>query len=109
MAERHRRRAFIARSARLAAGAATLSLVGSGVQAAVGPAVASAHNVSGNQARAGELYSAMQTNYYLGTAQGSLYNETSPRAKEQPIRVPVAVVRGHGWHHRPVRGRCSVC
>jgi Glycosyl hydrolase family 76 len=84
MTERQSRRAFIARSAGLAAGAATLSLVGSGVQAAVGPAVASAHNVSGNKARAGELYTAMQSNYYLGAAQGSLYNETSPRAKSNP-------------------------
>ena len=84
MTERRPRRTFIARSARLAAGAATLSIFGSGVEAAVGTSVASAHNVSGNRARAGELYTAMQTNYYQGTAQGSLYNETSPRAKSNP-------------------------
>jgi hypothetical protein len=84
MTERHPRRAFIARSARLVGGAATLSVFGSGVQAAVGPSVASAHNVTGNKARASELYSAMQANYYLGTARGSLYNETSPRARSNP-------------------------
>src|SRR6266542_1970980 len=84
MTEHHPRRAFIARSARLAAGAATLSVFGSGVQAAVGTSVASAHNVSGNRARAGELYTAMQTNYYPGPAQGSLYNETFPRARSNP-------------------------
>src|SRR5215207_3834574 len=76
--ERHPQRVFIAQSARLATGMATLSVFGSGLRAAVAPSVASAHNVSGNGARAGELYTAMQTNYYLGTTQGSLYNETSP-------------------------------
>jgi hypothetical protein len=83
MIERHPRRVFISRSTRLAAGVATLSLL-RGVQASVGPAVVRAHKVSGNRARAGELYAAMQANYYLGTAQGSLYNETSPRARCNP-------------------------
>jgi hypothetical protein len=32
----------------------------------------------------GELYAAMQANYYLGAVQGSLYNETSPRARSNP-------------------------
>jgi hypothetical protein len=84
MTERHSRRAFIARSACVAAGAATLSVFGSGVQGAVGPSLASAHNVSGNRARVEELYAAMQANYYLGVRQGSLYNETSPRARSNP-------------------------
>ena len=86
MTDRHTRRAFVTRSVKLAAGATTLSVLGSGSVLGIGfrPTVASAHNVSGNRARAGELYAAMQTNYYLGASQGSLYNETSPRARSNP-------------------------
>lgn len=81
---RHPRRDFLARGARLAVGAATLSLLEAGFESAVGPAVARAHNVSGNAARASELYTAMQTSFYLGPSNGSLYNETSPRARSNP-------------------------
>ncbi len=84
MNERHTRRAFLARSVSMAAGAAALPLLGADLGAGLGARVASAHNVSGNKSRAVELYAAMQTNYYLGLAEGSLYNETSPRGKSNP-------------------------
>jgi hypothetical protein len=74
------RRTFVARSVGLAAAVGALSLVGLPPEA---PA-ARAHNVGGNRARAGELYGAMQASYYLGASQGSLYNETSPRARSNP-------------------------
>src|SRR6266496_1934784 len=80
MTERSTRRVFLLRSAGLATGLAALPLLSSTAK----PPVASAHNVTGNAARASELYTAMQTNYYLGAAQGYLYNETSPRARSNP-------------------------
>jgi hypothetical protein len=84
MTGRHSRRVFVAQCARVAAGAATVAAFGGGFQAAVAPSVANAHNVSGNKARANELYMAMQSNYYLGATAGSLYNETYPRARSNP-------------------------
>jgi len=81
---RNPRRAFIAQTARLAVGATALAALGRGVESPLGPAVASAHNISGNALRASELYTAMQTNFYLGASQGYLYNETSPRARSNP-------------------------
>ncbi len=74
------RRTFLGRSLGLAAALGVLPLLGTRLE----PSVASAHDVRGNRARAGELYTAMQSNYYLGTSQGSLYNETSPRARSNP-------------------------
>src|SRR6266496_179274 len=80
MTERSTRRVFLLRSAGLATGLAALPLLSSTAK----PPVASAHNVTGNAARASELYTAMQTNYYLSASQGYLYNETSPRARSNP-------------------------
>ena len=62
------RRAFLGRSLGFAAAFGLLHALGS----RSGPSVAVAHDVSGNRARVGELYAAMQANYYLGAAQGSL-------------------------------------
>ena len=74
------RRAFLRRGLGVAAAVGLLPALGIRSE----PSVASAHDVSGNRARVSELYAAMQANYYLGTAQGSLYNETSPRARSNP-------------------------
>jgi hypothetical protein len=74
------RRAFLRRSLGFAAGLGLLSLLGIRSE----PRIVSAHDVLGNRARVGELYAAMQANYYLGMSQGSLYNETSPRARSNP-------------------------
>jgi hypothetical protein len=76
----HTRRAFLGRSLGFAAALGLLPVLGTRSE----PPVARAHDVSGNRARVGELYATMQANYYLGTSQGSLYNETSPRARSNP-------------------------
>jgi len=78
--QRCTRRTFVGRSVGLATAIVALPALGLGSEIPV----ARAHNVNGNRARAIELYTAMQANYYLGASQGSLYLETSPRAKSNP-------------------------
>ena len=56
MTDRCPRRTFLGRSAAAAAGLAVLPALGTDF----GPTVARAHKVSGNAARARELYAAMQ-------------------------------------------------
>jgi len=72
------RRTFLGRGAAVAAGLVALPALDTGF----GPTVANAHNVSGNAARARELYAAMQKNFYLSDSK--LYLETSPRARSNP-------------------------
>jgi hypothetical protein len=78
MMTRPTRRVFIARSASLAAGATTLSVLGAGFR----PTVASAHEVAGNANRAVEIYNAMQKYFYLPDSK--LYLETHPQKNSNP-------------------------